>query len=143
MAGSAGGVKEAPRRRRGCLDAAEHPARLEQRAGQQAQPAAASAWGFEPVDELLKDGFEFGIFVVGVVADDVDRLAVVVGGLAMIAAGFADHAEAVVAVMDIGEPREQVMGRLFGGIEIAGVETMSTTALDASVSSSNSSCPWK
>ena len=34
-AGSAGGVKEAPRRRRGCLDAAEHPARLEHRAGLQ------------------------------------------------------------------------------------------------------------
>ena len=38
----------------------------------------------------------------------------------MIAAGFADHAEAIVAVMDIGEAREQVAGGLFGGIEIAG-----------------------
>ena len=48
--------------------------------------------------------------------------AVVVGGLAMIAAGFVDHAEAVIAVMDIGEAREQVVGGLFGGIEIAGVD---------------------
>ena len=40
----------------------------------------------------------------------------------MIAAGFADHAEAVVAVMDIGEAREQVVGGLFGGIEIAGLD---------------------
>jgi hypothetical protein len=48
-------------------------------------------------------------------ADDGDGFAVVVGGLAMIAAGFADHAEAVVAVMDIGEAREQVVGGLFGG----------------------------
>jgi hypothetical protein len=39
----------------------------------------------------------------------------------MIAAGFADHAEAVVAVVDIGETREQLAGGLFGGIEIAGV----------------------
>ena len=59
--------------------------------------------GFEPVDEPLEDGLERGIVVVGVVADDGDGAAVVVGGLAMIAAGFADHAEAVVAVMDIGE----------------------------------------
>ena len=40
----------------------------------------------------------------------------------MIAAGFADHAEAVVAVMDIGEAREQVVGGLLGGIEIAGLD---------------------
>jgi hypothetical protein len=40
----------------------------------------------------------------------------------MIATGFADHAEAVVAVMEIGEAREQVVGGLFGGIEIAGLD---------------------
>jgi hypothetical protein len=62
---------------------------------------------FEPIDELLEDGLERRIVGVGVVADDVDGFAVVVGGLAMIAAGFADHAEAIVAVMDIGEAREQ------------------------------------
>ena len=70
----------------------------------------------------MEDGFERGIVVVGVVADDGDGFAVVVGGLAMIAAGFADHAEAVVAVMDIGEAREQVVGGLFGGIEITGLD---------------------
>ena len=42
------------------------------------------------------------------VANDGDGAAVVVGGLSMIAAGFADHAEAVVAVMDIGEARESM-----------------------------------
>ena len=77
--------------------------------------------GFQPVDELLEDGFEPGIVVVGVVADDGDGSAVVVGSLAMVAAGFADHAEAVVTVMDIGEAREQVVSCLLGGIEIAGV----------------------
>ena len=71
---------------------------------------------------LWKTASNCGIVVVGVVADDVDGFAVVVGGLAMIAAGFADHAEAVVAVMDIGEAREQVVGGLFGGIEIAGLD---------------------
>jgi hypothetical protein len=40
----------------------------------------------------------------------------------MIATAFADHAEAVVAVMGIGEAREQVVGGLFGGIEIAGLD---------------------
>jgi len=77
--------------------------------------------GVQAIDELLEDVLERGIVVVGVVADDGDGAAVVVGGLAMIAAGFADHAEAVVAVMDIGEARDQVVGGLLGGIEIAGV----------------------
>ena len=67
----------------------------------------------------MEDGLEFGIVGVGVAADDVDGFAVVVGGLAMIAAGFADHAEAVVAIMDIGKAREQLVSGLFGGIEIA------------------------
>jgi len=77
--------------------------------------------GFEPVDELLEHVLEPGIVVLGMVTDDVDGAAVVVGGLAMIAAGFADHAEAVVAVMDIGEARQQIVGGLLGGIEVAGV----------------------
>ncbi len=119
--GSAGGVKEAPRCRRGCLDAAEHPARLEQRAEPAGSAGGGVRLGFEPVDELVEDGLEPVIVRVGVVADDGDGAAAVVGGLAMIAAGFADHAEAVVAVMDIGEAREQVVGGLFGGIEVAGV----------------------
>jgi hypothetical protein len=88
-------------------------------------PAGSAAGGvglgLEPVDELLEDGLERGIVVVGVVADDGDGAAVVVGGLAMIAAGFADHAEAVVAIVDIGEAREQFVSGLFGGIEIAGM----------------------
>src|SRR5271166_3308818 len=77
---------------------------------------------FEPVDELLEDGLELGGIAVWVVANDNDGFAVVVGGLAMIAACFADHAEAVVAVMDIGEARQEVVGGLFGGIEIAGLD---------------------
>ena len=40
-AGSAGGVKEGPRRRRGCLEAAEHPATLNEQVDRQAQPATA------------------------------------------------------------------------------------------------------
>jgi hypothetical protein len=76
---------------------------------------------FQPVDEPLEDGLERGIVGVGVVTDDVDGAAVAVGGLARIAAGFVDHTEAVVAVMDIGEAREQLMCGLFGGIEIAGL----------------------
>ena len=41
-AGSAGGVKEAPRRRRGCLDAAEHPARLER-------------WAVKAIEQLYQE----------------------------------------------------------------------------------------
>src|ERR1700722_6137165 len=120
-AGSACGVKEAPRRRRGCLAAAYAPAR----GGAGGGPAASAGrgggvrLGFEPIDELLEDGLEPGIVVVGVAADDGDCLAVAVGGLAMIAPGFGAHAEAVIAVMDVGEAREQVGGGLFGGIEMA------------------------
>ena len=43
--GAQAGVKEAPRRRRGCLDAAEHPARLERGLDRLAQLVAASAFG--------------------------------------------------------------------------------------------------
>ena len=39
-AGSADGVKEAPRRRRGCLDAVEHPATLDEQVGGEDPPAA-------------------------------------------------------------------------------------------------------
>src|ERR1700693_1429794 len=77
---------------------------------------------FDPLDALLEDGLEPWIVVVGVVADDIDGFAVVVGGLAVIAAGFADHAETVIAVVDIGEAREQAVGGPFGGIEIAGLD---------------------
>ena len=44
--------------------------------------------GVQAIDELLEDVLERGIVVVGVVADDGDGAAVVVGGLAMIAAGL-------------------------------------------------------
>ena len=40
-AGSAGGVKEAPRRRRGCLDAADYLVRLERGLDRPAQSASA------------------------------------------------------------------------------------------------------
>ena len=108
----------------------EPPHALTPRSTRQAEAevgAASSVGGgvrlwFEPIDELLEDGLECGIIGVGVVAYDVDGFAVKVGGLVMIAAGFADHAEAVVAVMDIGEACEQVVGGLFGGVEIAGLD---------------------
>ena len=57
----------------------------------------------EPVDEVAEGGFELWIVVDGMVADEGDHLAVVVGGLAAIVAGLADHAEPVVAIMRVWE----------------------------------------
>jgi hypothetical protein len=57
----------------------------------------------KPLDELAEDGLDFWIVVVGMVADGGEGLAVVLGCLAMIAAGLANHAETVIAVMDVGE----------------------------------------
>ena len=82
---------------------------------------AVVSLGLEPVDEALEDFLEPGIVGLGMIADEVDGATIIVRGLAMIAASFADHAETVVAVMDIGEAREQVVGGLLGGIEMAGV----------------------
>jgi hypothetical protein len=103
---------------------------------------AASAdvrFRFEPIDEPWEDGFKLGIVSIGVGADDSDGFAVIVSDLLMVTAGFADHTEVVVAIVDIGEAREQVVCGLFGGIEIAGLNHIDHS-LDASVRSSCSSC---
>jgi hypothetical protein len=57
-----------------------------------------------------------------VLADDVDCLAVVVGGTAVIAAGLADHAEAIIAIVHIGEARQEIVGGVLGGVELAGMD---------------------
>ena len=59
--GSAGGVKEAPRRRRGCLDAGEHPTRLEQWTGWLAQLGATSAWVSSRSTSLWKTASNSGL----------------------------------------------------------------------------------
>ena len=63
-AGSAGGVKEAPRRRRGCLDAGEHPARL----GEAVDPgrSVGCCLGLETIDQVPEVADEVGIVELGI-----------------------------------------------------------------------------
>jgi hypothetical protein len=51
-----------------------------------------------------------------------DHLPIAVGGLSVLTAGLMHHAEAVVAVVDLGEPRLEVAGSLLGLIELAGAD---------------------
>jgi len=78
--------------------------------------------GIEPVDEVTERGRERRIVVVGVLADEGDDLSVVVGSLAAIAPGLADHAEPVVAVMGVREAREEIVRGLLGRVELAGLD---------------------
>jgi hypothetical protein len=57
--------------------------------------------------------------VVRVGADEGGGLAIGVGGLEILAAGLVDHADAVVAVMDLGEAFEEVVGGLLRLVEAA------------------------
>jgi hypothetical protein len=66
----------------------------------------------------VEDGFEAGFVVVGVVANELDDFSVAVGGLAIVTSGLVDHAEAIPAVVDIGEALEQIAGDLLGFIEL-------------------------
>ena len=70
-------------------------------------------------DELNECVFE-GVVVV--VANEGDDLAVVVGGLPVLASGFVHHAETVVAVMGVGEPRQEVAGGVLGFVEFSGLK---------------------
>ena len=54
--------------------------------------------------------------------DERDHLPIAVGGLSVLATGLMHHAEAVVAVVDLGKPRLEVAGSLLGLIELAGTD---------------------
>ena len=71
------------------------------------------------MNELAEDGLEAGIVVLGVGANEVDDFAIAVRGLSVIASGLVDHAEAIPAVVHVGEAFEQIAGRLLGLIEPA------------------------
>ena len=76
----------------------------------------------EAVDELVEDGFEAGIVVVQVGSNDVDDFAVAVGRLSMISSGLVDHAEAIPAVVHVGEAFEEVASGALGLVELALVD---------------------
>jgi hypothetical protein len=67
----------------------------------------------------MEDGFEVGVVVVWVGSNDVDDFPVAVSGLLVIPSGFVDHAEAIVAIVLIGEACEQIVGGALGLIEPA------------------------
>ena len=47
---------------------------------------------------------------------------IAVGGLSVLTTGLVHHAEAVVAVVDLGEPHLEVAGGLLGLVELAGTD---------------------
>ncbi|MGB5083355.1 MAG: hypothetical protein WBO09_01845 [Methylocystis silviterrae] len=67
-------------------------------------------WRVELFDELVEDGFELGVVLVSVRADDVDDLPVAVCRLPMIASGLMDHAQAIIAVMHVRKALEELPG---------------------------------
>ena len=85
-------------------------------------PRSGGAWRVEPADEFDEHVLEAGVVVVGVLPDERDHLPIAVGGLSVLTTGLMHHAEAVVAVVDFGEPRLEVAGSLLGLIELAGAD---------------------
>jgi len=53
--------------------------------------------------------------------DAVDHLAIAVGGLSVVAARLVDHAEAIPAVVGLGEAHQEVAGGLLGVVELSGL----------------------
>lgn len=53
-------------------------------------------------DELVEGGFDLWLVLIGMSTDELDDLAVVVGGLFFLAARLVDHPEAIIAVVDLG-----------------------------------------
>jgi hypothetical protein len=70
----------------------------------------------------VEGGFELGLVLVGMSADEVDDLSVVVGGLFVVAAGLVDHSQSIVAIVDFGEAHEEIPCSLFGFVEFAVVD---------------------
>ena len=83
---------------------------------------AGGAWRVEPVDEFDEHVLEAGVVVVGVLPDERDHLPIAVAGLSVLTTGLVHHAEAVVAVVDLGEPHLEVAGGLLGLVELAGTD---------------------
>ena len=70
---------------------------------------------FNEVGELLDHA---GVIVVGMLADEVDHLAIAVGRLSAVAARLVHHSEAVPAVVHVGEADQQVACGRLGLVEL-------------------------
>ncbi len=84
-------------------------------------PAVAIHWR-QLLDEFLVGGFEAGFVLLGMFAGERDDLAVVFSRLGVVAPRLANHAEAVVAVVDVREAFEKNVGGAFGLVEFSGVD---------------------
>src|SRR5258708_23450225 len=79
-------------------------------------------WRVEAIHELDEHILEAGLVVVGVLPDERDHLAIAVGSLTVVATGLIDHAEAIVAVVHVGKPHQEIAGSLLGLVELAGTD---------------------
>ena len=113
--GIAAGVKEGPRRRRGCLDAGEYPATISSR---RSDFSGYCGW-VEFIDQLLVSDFEPWIIVARVFLDEGDDFPVAFGSLSAVSPGLVDHTEAIVAVMPLGKALQQLSSSTFGFVQIS------------------------
>jgi len=70
----------------------------------------------------VEDGLEAGIVVFRMGADHFDDASIAVGRFLVVASRLVDHAEAVPAVVGVGEAFEQMAGDLLGFVEPALVD---------------------
>src|SRR5258708_1067292 len=76
-------------------------------------------WRIEAIHELDEHVLEAGLVVVGVLPDERDHLAIAVGSLTVVATGLIDHAEAIVAVVHVGEPHQDIARTLLALVALA------------------------
>src|SRR5487761_2621359 len=87
-----------------------------------AVPRSGCGWRVEAIHELDEYVLEAGLVVVGVLLDERNHLSVAVGGLLLVATGLIDHAEAIVAIVHVGEQQQEITGGLLGLVELAGTD---------------------
>lgn len=78
--------------------------------------------GLEFFDQPLKDRGELRIVIIGTSPDELEGLAVAVSGLPVIAPGFEDHPESVVALMHVGKFCDELACGVLRFIELSGAD---------------------
>src|ERR1035438_9230876 len=73
-------------------------------------PRSGCDWWVEAIHELDEHFLEAGLVVVGVLPDECDHLSVTVGSVTVLATGLIDHAEAIVAIVHVGEQQQEIAG---------------------------------
>lgn len=78
--------------------------------------------GVEFLYQSVEGGFELGLVLVRMSADEIDDLTVVISGLFVVAASLVDHSQSIVAIVDLGEAHEEIPCCQFGFVEFAIVD---------------------